>query len=112
MLALAYRKDPPKKLDLKNMEHFSEFESNMVFVGLAAMLDPPRPVVPESIAKCETAGIRVIVITGDQKTTAESICKRIGVFEADEDLHGKSYTGEEFMRLSRVEQDEAVARAR
>ncbi|KAG9323490.1 hypothetical protein KVV02_007815 [Mortierella alpina] len=79
--------------DFKNPETFYKYEQNMTFVGLVAMLDPPRPEVAAAIAKCKTAGIRVIVITGDNKNTAESICRKIGVFSQHEDLKHKSYTG-------------------
>jgi len=97
--------------NFKNPESFHKFEQNMTFIGLVAMLDPPRPEVADAIAKCKTAGIRVIVITGDNKNTAESICRKIGVFSKHEDLTGKSYTGREFDALSDKEQREAVSRA-
>ncbi|KAG0201772.1 hypothetical protein BGX28_005517 [Mortierella sp. GBA30] len=97
--------------DLKSPESFYKYEQNMTFVGLVAMLDPPRPEVAAAIAKCKTAGIRVIVITGDNKNTAESICRKIGVFSKHEDLKGKSYTGREFDGLSEEEQRLAVSRA-
>ncbi|KAF9405550.1 hypothetical protein BGZ94_003483, partial [Podila epigama] len=97
--------------DLKNPETFYKYEQNMTFVGLVAMLDPPRPEVTAAIAKCQSAGIRVIVITGDNKNTAESICRKIGVFSEHEDLTGKSYTGREFDELSEQEQRLAVSRA-
>ncbi|KAF8986140.1 hypothetical protein BGZ46_009251 [Entomortierella lignicola] len=97
--------------DFKDPESFYKYEQNMTFIGLVAMLDPPRPEVADAIAKCKTAGIRVIVITGDNKNTAESICRKIGVFSKHEDLTGKSYTGREFDDLSEKEQLLAVSRA-
>ncbi|KAL4781871.1 hypothetical protein BJX76DRAFT_309206 [Aspergillus varians] len=95
----------------KTSEDYVQLEQNMTFIGLAAMLDPPRAEVAGSIRKCAEAGIRVIVITGDNQNTAESICRQIGVFGEDEDLKGKSYTGREFDSLSRSEQLEAVKNA-
>ncbi|KAI1316008.1 hypothetical protein EDD11_010533 [Mortierella claussenii] len=97
--------------DFKNPDNFYKYEQNMTFIGLVAMLDPPRPEVADAIVKCKTAGIRVIVITGDNKNTAESICRKIGVFSKHEDLTGKSYTGREFDDLSEKEQLLAVSRA-
>lgn len=95
----------------KSTEQYAQLEQNMTFLGLVGMLDPPRPEVPVSIKKCKDAGIRVIVITGDNRNTAESICRQIGVFGQHEDLQGKSYTGREFDNLSPSEQLEAAKKA-
>jgi Ca2+ transporting ATPase len=88
----------------KSTEQYAMLEQKMTFLGMVAMLDPPREEVPRSIQQCKEAGIRVIVITGDNRNTAESICRQIGVFGAHEDLTGKSYTGREFDNLSSSEQ--------
>jgi Ca2+ transporting ATPase len=90
---------------------YAKFEQNLTFVSLVGMLDPPRPEVREAVAKCRAAGIRVICITGDNKGTAETICRQIGIFEEHEDLVGKSYTGKELDALSPEEKVQAVQRA-
>ncbi|KIY51059.1 calcium-transporting ATPase [Fistulina hepatica ATCC 64428] len=90
---------------------YSRFERDLTFVSLVGMLDPPRPEVREAVANCRAAGIRVVCITGDNKGTAETICRRIGIFDEDEDLTGKSYTGRELDALSYEEKIEAVKRA-
>lgn len=92
-------------------DDYAQLEQNMTLLGLVCMLDPPRVEVIDSIQKCRESGIRVIVITGDSPNTAESICRQIGVFRADEDLRGKSFTGREFDSLSEPEQIEAVKTA-
>ncbi|KAL9031831.1 MAG: hypothetical protein Q9196_000145 [Gyalolechia fulgens] len=93
-----------------NKEYY-EIEQDLTFIGLVGMLDPPRPEVAASIRKCKEAGIRVMVITGDNRNTAESICRQIGVFGPDENLTGKSYTGREFDSLSKDEKLAAATRA-
>jgi Ca2+ transporting ATPase len=90
---------------------YAKFERDLTFVSLVGMLDPPRPEVREAVAKCRAAGIRVICITGDNKGTAETICRQIGIFEDHEDLEGKSYTGRELDALSHQEKVKAVQRA-
>lgn len=95
----------------KTTKEYLDLEQNLTFLGLVGMLDPPRPEVAGSIRKCKEAGIRVIVITGDNRNTAETICRQIGVFGEYEDLEGKSYTGREFDNLAESEQLEAAKRA-
>jgi len=90
---------------------YARFEQNLTFVSLVGMLDPPRPEVREAIANCRAAGIRVICITGDNKGTAETICRQIGIFGDKEDLTGKSYTGKELDALTHAEKVAAVQRA-
>ncbi|XP_071752059.2 ATPase sarcoplasmic/endoplasmic reticulum Ca2+ transporting 1, like [Centroberyx gerrardi] len=112
-LALATR-DTPLKVEEMNLEDstkFADYETDLTFVGCVGMLDPPRKEVTGSIELCRAAGIRVIMITGDNKGTAIAICRRIGIFAEDEDVTGRAYTGREFDDLPSHEQPEAVRRA-
>lgn len=114
VLALAYIDDVDADASHYKSSSSSEyvrFEQNMTFVGLVGMLDPPRPEVRGAVSKCRSAGIRIVVITGDNKSTAETICRQIGVFGLREDLTGKSYTGKEFDALSQEQKVNAVMRA-
>ncbi|MCJ8738191.1 hypothetical protein PDJAM_G00032630 [Pangasius djambal] len=112
-LALATRDTPLKveEMNLDDSTKFADYETDLTFVGCVGMLDPPRKEVTGSIELCRDAGIRVIMITGDNKGTAVAICRRIGIFGEDEDVTGRAYTGREFDDLPRAEQSEAVTRA-
>uniref|UniRef100_A0A3B3ZIU9 Calcium-transporting ATPase n=1 Tax=Periophthalmus magnuspinnatus TaxID=409849 RepID=A0A3B3ZIU9_9GOBI len=113
-LALATRDSPPKMDDmiLADTAKFSEYESDLTFVGCVGMLDPPRQEVAASITLCRQAGIRVIMITGDNKGTAVAICRRIGILTEEDDVEKMAFTGREFDELSPTAQREAVTRAR
>jgi len=94
--------EPVSKLPSKllNLSEYAQVESDLTFVGLTGIKDPPRPEVRAAIGQCQEAGIRVIMITGDNKTTAEAIARDVGIFEADEDMTGRSFTGAEFFHGS------------
>jgi len=95
----------------KTTQEYEQLEQGMTLLGLVGMLDPPRPEVAHSIRQCREAGIRVVVITGDNQNTAETICRQIGVFGEHEDLQGKSFTGRQFDGLSDSEKLKAAKTA-
>ncbi|XP_011945675.1 PREDICTED: sarcoplasmic/endoplasmic reticulum calcium ATPase 1 [Cercocebus atys] len=112
-LALATRDTPPKREEmiLDDSARFLEYEAGQRCDHLVGMLDPPRKEVMGSIQLCRDAGIRVIMITGDNKGTAIAICRRIGIFGENEEVADRAYTGREFDDLPLPEQREACRRA-
>jgi calcium-translocating P-type ATPase len=76
VLALARRELPPGTSPPHRRD---EAERDLCFVGLISMLDPPRPEVAGAVSRCHTAGIRVIVITGDHPLTASAIAAQVGI---------------------------------
>lgn len=101
-LCIAYKefeKEIPLDL-LSNPSNFIKIETDLLPLGLVGMRDPPRPEISDSIEKCRAAGVRVLVLTGDNQMTAEAICHKIGLF-SDVDTVDKtvSMTGAEFDEL-------------
>jgi calcium-translocating P-type ATPase len=92
VLGFAERQLPVKK---RAPHRRATAEQDLCFVGLIAMLDPPRTGVVEAVAKCRTAGIRIIVITGDHPLTAAATAERIGITGP----HPKVVTAEDFEQL-------------
>ena len=87
-------------------------ESKMTFIGVAGMIDPPREEVTPCIEDCKQAGIRVIMITGDNKDTATAIARRIGILEPHADPEGKAFEGAEFEKMSKEDKQTACKNAR
>ncbi len=81
----------------------------LVFLGLAAMMDPPREEVAGALARCRAAGIRVIMITGDHRSTAVAVAREIGLLSGGEE--GRVFTGAEIDAMGEEEFMEAVRRA-
>ena len=100
VLAMAY-----KKIDeIPSKENMSSLESDLVYIGMVGMIDPARPEVKEAVAKCKTAGIRPVMITGDHKITAVAIAKEIGILNEGD----RAVTGEELEKMSQEELEKNV----
>ena len=98
VLAFAY-KESEEKLTVEN-------ENGFVFLGLAAMVDPPRPEAVQAVMDAKSAGIRPVMITGDHKVTATAIAKEIGIYE-EGDL---ALTGMELDTMEEQELEEKIDR--
>lgn len=96
ILAFAYKKFEGDQLDFND-------EKELTFIGLVAMMDPPRPESAEAVASCKRAGIRTVMITGDHIITASAIAKEIGILDDDtqaiEGYRIESMTDEELKKL-------------
>ena len=100
-LAVAFR---PLKAREANGFPGADPESELIFAGLFGMLDPPRPEVFPAIVKCQTAGIKTVMITGDHRTTAVAVARMLRILPSD----GGVLTGQELDRLSDRELNRAV----
>lgn len=106
VLALAY-----KKIDISNkdsIENPEEVEKDLVFVGLAGMMDPPRQEAKDAVASCKTAGIKVVMITGDHQSTASSIAREIGILTDGKVLTGADLEGLDDDKFMAMVQDVQV----
>ena len=99
-IAAAYKKE-----DIKKSE---DVENNLIFIGVAGSMDPPRPEVKEAVMKCKLAGIKPVMITGDHKNTALAIAKSINICNSDD----QGLSGEELEKISDDDLEEAVKKIR
>lgn len=81
-----------------------DIEDNLIFVGLTAMIDPPREEVFDSIQTCKKSGIKPVMITGDHKLTAQAIAKELGILSEGEEC----LTGLELDKLSDEDLEERI----
>jgi len=99
------------KFETEPINFFGEDPDNhtmLTFVGLMSMIDPPRAAVPDAVAKCRSAGIKVIMVTGDHPITAEAIAKSVGIISEG------NYTVQDIAKqrgvdVSQVDKREATA---
>jgi len=82
---------------------FEKIESDLTFVGLVGIIDPPRDEIAPMMKICKTAGIRIMMITGDNKLTAEAIAVDTGILDKGFDVD-QSFTGSDFFKKSEPEQ--------
>ena len=100
VLAMGY-----KELDhMPDKEEMKTIESDLIYVGMVGMIDPPRQEAKEAVSKCKRAGIKTVMITGDHKITAIAIAKELGILEKDEE----AITGAELEKMSQEELEKNV----
>lgn len=92
VLAMAYKELDHEPTD----EEMKTIESDLIYVGMVGMIDPPREEVKDAVEKCKTAGIKTVMITGDHKITAIAIAKALGILENEDE----AITGSELEEMS------------
>ena len=92
VLGCAYKEidHVPTKVEMQTIEN------DLIFIGMVGMIDPPRPEAKVAVEKCKTAGIKVVMITGDHKITASAIAKKLGILENEDE----AITGTELEQMS------------
>ncbi len=104
-----------RAVDGEAPERREEAERDLVLLGLVAMIDPPRDEVPEAVARCHRAGIRIVVVTGDHGLTAAAIARRIGIARGEPtvvtEVELDRMSEPELDRLLRGEEELIFARA-
>ena len=81
---------------------------NLRFIGLMSMIDPPRAAVPDAVGKCRSAGIKVIMVTGDHPITAKAIARSVGII-SEGTLTVEDIAAEKGIPVEEVNKDEALA---
>ena len=89
VLAFAVKRIAPEHMVLA----FSDVEDSLIFLGMAGLIDPPRPEAVAAVAECHDAGIRVKMITGDHTLTAKAIGRQIGLQNPDRVISGADLDG-------------------
>mmetsp|Transcript_17301 Transcript_17301/g.36124 ORF Transcript_17301/g.36124 Transcript_17301/m.36124 type:complete len:1046 (+) Transcript_17301:289-3426(+) len=97
------RGHPATEILSRDPSTFKEIECDLTFVGLVGIIDPPREEIAPMVEMCKMAGIRIMMITGDNKLTAEAIAVDIGILDKGFDAES-SFTGADFFKKSEAEQ--------
>jgi Ca2+-transporting ATPase len=95
-------------LDDTEVMQTDQYERDLIFVGMAGMLDPIRPEAADAVAMCQRAGIRPVMITGDHPLTALHIAKQLGITGADECITGEELSSMNFVDLEQVVEEVSV----
>ena len=106
VLAVAMRELPPQAV----ISELPELESDLVLLGLVAMRDQAKQGVKEAIARCKAAGIRPVMLTGDQPATARAVARELNILSADAPAHAVA-TGSQLANLTEAELQEVLKHA-
>ncbi len=107
ILAIAYREmtsEEIKKVESNGKFNLDQTEDNLIFLGLMAMIDPPRKEAAQAVDTCQKAGIRPIMITGDYSLTAQAIATKLDIYRSGDRI----ITGTGLEKMTQSELEEVV----